>query len=81
ILSELIEAKSSQNLDGVTSSTLQKKARNSTKKIVDTKASKGRRIRYVVHKKMVNFMAPNPYSSWTDEAKDELFSSIFGANH
>lgn len=45
ILSELIEAKSSQNLDGVTSSTLQKKARNSTKKIVDTKASKGRRIR------------------------------------
>ncbi|XP_059613984.1 protein Aatf [Phlebotomus argentipes] len=81
ILSELIEAKSSQNLDHNTAENLQKKTRNSVKKVVDTKASKGRRIRYVVHKKMINFMAPNPHSSWSDEAKDELFSSIFGAGH
>ncbi|XP_055688218.1 protein Aatf [Lutzomyia longipalpis] len=79
ILSDLIEAKSSQNLNSTAASYLQKRAKNSVKKIVDTKASKGRRIRYVVHKKMVNFMAPNPYSSWSEEAKDELFSSIFGS--
>ncbi|XP_050074455.1 protein Aatf [Anopheles maculipalpis] len=54
------------------------KLRNKMKKTVDTKASKGRKIRYVVHNKLVNFMAPVPDYDWTDEAKDELFSSLFG---
>lgn len=54
------------------------KLRKKMKKIVDTRASKGRKIRYVVHKKLVNFMAPNPYSDWTNESKDELYSSLFG---
>uniref|UniRef100_A0A182WJC7 Apoptosis antagonizing transcription factor/protein transport protein n=1 Tax=Anopheles minimus TaxID=112268 RepID=A0A182WJC7_9DIPT len=54
------------------------KLRNKMKKIVDTKASKGRKIRYVVHNKLVSFMAPVPDHDWTDEAKDELFGSLFG---
>uniref|UniRef100_A0A182X3W1 Apoptosis antagonizing transcription factor/protein transport protein n=1 Tax=Anopheles quadriannulatus TaxID=34691 RepID=A0A182X3W1_ANOQN len=54
------------------------KLRNKMKKTVDTRASKGRKIRYVVHKKLVNFMAPVPDYEWTDEAKDELFGSLFG---
>ncbi|ETN61269.1 hypothetical protein AND_007079 [Anopheles darlingi] len=54
------------------------KLRNKMKKNVDTKATKGRKIRYVVHKKLVNFMAPIPDYDWTDEAKDELFGSLFG---
>uniref|UniRef100_A0A182MUY9 Apoptosis antagonizing transcription factor/protein transport protein n=1 Tax=Anopheles culicifacies TaxID=139723 RepID=A0A182MUY9_9DIPT len=54
------------------------KLRNKMKKTVDTKASKGRKIRYVVHKKLVNFMAPVPDYDWTDDAKDELFGSLFG---
>uniref|UniRef100_A0A2M4AJH3 Putative apoptosis antagonizing transcription factor/protein transport protein n=1 Tax=Anopheles triannulatus TaxID=58253 RepID=A0A2M4AJH3_9DIPT len=54
------------------------KLRNKMKKNVDTKATKGRKIRYVVHKKLVNFMAPVPDYDWTDEAKDELFGSLFG---
>ena len=45
---------------------------------VDTRASKGRKIRYTVHNKMVNFMAPVPSYSWTDGAKNELFKSLFG---
>uniref|UniRef100_A0A182QZA0 Protein AATF n=1 Tax=Anopheles farauti TaxID=69004 RepID=A0A182QZA0_9DIPT len=52
--------------------------RNKMKKKVDTKASKGRKIRYVVHNKLVNYMAPVPDYDWTDEAKDELFGSLFG---
>ncbi|XP_052892917.1 protein Aatf [Anopheles moucheti] len=52
--------------------------RNKMKKTVDTKASKGRKIRYVVHNKLVNFMAPVPDYDWTDEAKDELYGSLFG---
>ncbi|XP_053676276.1 protein Aatf [Anopheles nili] len=54
------------------------KLRNKMKKKVDTKASKGRKIRYVVHNKLVNFMAPVPDFDWTDEAKDELYGSLFG---
>jgi hypothetical protein len=26
----------------------------------------------------VNFMAPNNYCAWKDEAKNELYSSLFG---
>ncbi|XP_052860216.1 protein Aatf [Anopheles cruzii] len=54
------------------------KLRSKMKKNVDTRATKGRKIRYVVHNKLVNFMAPVPDYEWTDEAKDELFGSLFG---
>lgn len=37
-----------------------------TKKKVDTKASKGRKLRYQVHEKLQNFMAPNPTISWQE---------------
>ncbi|KAJ8522765.1 hypothetical protein ONZ45_g726 [Pleurotus djamor] len=53
----------------------QKKA----KKKVDTKASKGRKLRYEVHEKMQNFMVPVPVpGSWHDEQMDELFASLLG---
>ena len=52
--------------------------RNKLKKQVDTRASKGRKIRYDVHEKLVNFMAPVDTSQITDEAKDQLFKSLFG---
>lgn len=53
--------------------------RKKMKKTVDTRASKGRKIRYVVHNKLVSFMAPNTSSNWDDEQKNELFKSLFGA--
>lgn len=52
--------------------------RNKLKKQVDTRASKGRKIRYDVHEKLVNFMAPTDRTSMSDEAKNELFKSLFG---
>lgn len=51
-----------------------------SKKKVDTKASKGRKIRYNVHKPMVNFMAPIHRNKMSDETRNELFKSLFG-NH
>ncbi|KAI4488671.1 hypothetical protein M0802_011379 [Mischocyttarus mexicanus] len=46
---------------------------------VDTKASKGRRVRYNVHNKLVNYMAPiTAYDTWADVAKNELYNSLFG---
>ena len=46
---------------------------------VDTKASKGRKVRYDIHSKLVNFMAPvYEAGSWKDEQRNELFGSLFG---
>ncbi|KAL7276907.1 rRNA-processing protein bfr2 [Rhizina undulata] len=48
------------------------------RKVVDTKASKGRKLRYHVHEKLLNFMAPAPCLEWEDGQIDELFSSLLG---
>lgn len=81
LLRELIEYKTANVTDPVQLSKqwieLQQ-LRNKMKRKIDTKATKGRRIRYSVHPKLVNFMAPEENSMWTDEAKDELFGSVFG---
>lgn len=81
LLRELIEYKS--NIDDKQSEITQKfielqKVRNKMKKKVDTRASKGRKIRFVVHNKLVNFLPPRDSSEYTDEAKTELYNSLFG---
>ncbi|XP_018328415.2 protein AATF-like [Agrilus planipennis] len=52
--------------------------RSKMKRKVDTRATKGRKVRYTVHSKLVNFMAPIDEELITDEAKNELFGSLFG---
>ncbi|KAH9004658.1 apoptosis-antagonizing transcription factor [Lactarius hatsudake] len=51
-----------------------------SKKHVDTKASKGRKLRYEVHEKMQNFMVPVPVAAgaWHEAQIDELFGSLLG---
>lgn len=49
-----------------------------TKKNVDTKASKGRKMRYTVHEKLQNFMAPEDRGSWEQDAIDRFFSTLLG---
>ncbi|XP_062341831.1 protein AATF isoform X2 [Osmerus eperlanus] len=56
------------------------KLRSKIKKRVDTKASKGRRVRFHIHSKLVNFMAPIDHSSMNDDARTELYRSLFGKN-
>ncbi|KZV85717.1 TRAUB-domain-containing protein [Exidia glandulosa HHB12029] len=48
------------------------------KKVVDTKASKGRKLRYTVHEKLKHFMVPVANAAWHDEQIDELFASLLG---
>ncbi|KAI9461447.1 apoptosis-antagonizing transcription factor [Boletus coccyginus] len=49
------------------------------KKKVDTKASKGRKLRYEVHEKIQNFMVPVlTQGRWHEEQIDELFASLLG---
>lgn len=49
-----------------------------TKKNVDTKASKGRKMRFTVHEKLQNFMAPDDRGSWEQDAVDRFFGTLFG---
>lgn len=50
-----------------------------TRKKVDTRASKGRKIRYTVHEKLQNFMVADDRGSWGKRQVDELFGSLLGA--
>ena len=51
---------------------------NASKKEVDTRASKGRKMRFTVHEKLQNFMAPEDRSVWSDKQCEDLFGSLFG---
>ncbi|CAG8064034.1 unnamed protein product [Penicillium olsonii] len=48
------------------------------KRDIDTRASKGRKMKYTVHEKLQNFMAPEDRGSWSMRARDELFASLLG---
>ncbi|KAI9925239.1 hypothetical protein ASPWEDRAFT_121454 [Aspergillus wentii DTO 134E9] len=48
------------------------------KRNIDTRASKGRKMRFDVHEKLQNFMAPEDRGSWTSRAREEFFASLLG---
>lgn len=52
--------------------------KDKVKRDVDTKASKGRKMRYNVHEKLQNFMAPEDRGTWGDAAREEFFASLLG---
>ena len=47
---------------------------------VDTKASKGRQIRYTVHERLQNFAAPEPRATWSEAAATDFFASLLGGS-
>ncbi|PBP25714.1 protein BFR2 [Diplocarpon rosae] len=49
-----------------------------TRKNVDTKASKGRKMRFTVLEKLQNFMAPEDRTTWRPEAVDSFFGNLLG---
>lgn len=48
------------------------------RRAVDTRATKGRKMKYDVHEKLQNFMAPEDRGTWTSRARDEFFASLLG---
>ncbi|KAF2123512.1 TRAUB-domain-containing protein [Dothidotthia symphoricarpi CBS 119687] len=83
LLKELLEQRSADlNANGTAEFVVQapwQVAREAkTRKVVDTKASKGRRLRYTVQEKLQNFMAPEDRGEWGERQRDDLFSSLFG---
>jgi protein AATF/BFR2 len=82
LLRDLISSRSAANSSGGLSAQFagpQKLHPSGSKnKKVDTKASKGRKIRYTVHEKLENFMAPEDRNTWTEAATAEFFGSLLG---
>lgn len=54
------------------------KLRSKMKRKIDTRSTKGRKLRYTVHTKLINFMAPNDQLSWSEEVKRDIYNSLFG---
>ncbi|CAF0752490.1 unnamed protein product [Brachionus calyciflorus] len=83
LLRELIERKSNNISDPIELSRKSielQRLRSKNKKKVDTKASKGRKIKFDIHKPLVNFMAPIYRVTMSEEARNELYRSLFGGN-
>lgn len=80
LLRELIESKTSDSSDSVTVSRKWleiQKLRSKLKRKVDTRASKSRKIKFEPIKQLTNYVAPVIEDAFTEEAKDELFNSLF----
>ncbi|VDK87425.1 unnamed protein product [Onchocerca ochengi] len=85
LLKELIERKSANVIDPVEMSRqwleIQKlRQKRSKRRKVDTKASKGRKIRYIVIPKLVNFFPSMvEKATWSHEKRNQLFKSLFSS--
>ncbi|XP_076452514.1 protein Aatf-like [Babylonia areolata] len=82
LLKNLIESKASEESSMSASASqwleVQRlRGRKKKKKDVDTRASKGRKLRYNIHSKLVNFMVPRDESTWSEDARNELFKNLF----
>ena len=79
LLQDLIHNKTNSNLGETGQKWLElNRNRSKSKRSINTKASKGRKIRYDVYPKLVSFMAPRDESDVNDSTRNELFRSIFG---
>ncbi|OAQ93479.1 protein BFR2 [Purpureocillium lilacinum] len=82
LLKELVDQRTVESSSAQTSAvptvmlTAAKEAK--VRKQVDRKASKGRKMRFTVHEKLQNFMAPEDRTSWEGDAIDRFFGTLFG---
>jgi protein AATF/BFR2 len=82
LLRDLIASRTDINFTGHANTQSQSKPapvnNQRNRRNVDTKASKGRKLRYTVHEKLVSFMASEDRTTWSDAARVEFFGSLFG---
>ncbi|KAF7554961.1 hypothetical protein G7046_g6676 [Stylonectria norvegica] len=82
LLKELVDQRTvesaSTQAGGVSAVMLNVASEAKLRKHVDRKASKGRKMRFTVHEKLQNFMAPEDRRAWEQEAIDRFFGTLFG---
>ncbi|KAI0871737.1 apoptosis-antagonizing transcription factor [Hypoxylon argillaceum] len=81
LLKELVDQRSGDGSGtGLQAATIRYAAAKEAKakRHVDTKASKGRKMRFTAMPKLQNFMAPEDRRSWEQSAIDRFFGTLFG---
>lgn len=80
LLNDLVDKKiQSQNpANGLTIALRSAQKAHKLKKNVDTKASKGRKLRYHIQDQIANFETPHSGWKWSDDQIDEFFASLLG---
>ncbi|KAL5628941.1 hypothetical protein BROUX41_002332 [Berkeleyomyces rouxiae] len=82
LLKELVEQRTTENDQsaGAAVATVRWAAMKEakTRKVVDRKASRGRKLKFTVHEKLQSFMAPEDRRQWEEEAIDRLFTTLLG---
>ncbi|CAH2353212.1 protein Bfr2p [[Candida] railenensis] len=80
LLSDLVDKKvqSSNPASGLTLSLASAQRSQKLNKNIETKASKGRKLRYHIQEPIANFEAPRNGWKWKDEQIDEFFASLLG---
>ncbi|KAI4112208.1 MAG: hypothetical protein LQ345_006610 [Seirophora villosa] len=76
LLRDLIASSSSSS--SIPPSMLPPTARRGKRKTIDTKASKGRKMRYAVHENLQDFMAREDRGTWGQRQREELFGGLLG---
>lgn len=80
LLNDLVDKKiqSSNPANGLTLTLRSAQKAQKLKKNIDTKASKGRKLRYHVQEEISNFETPRGGWKWDDNQIDEFFASLLG---
>lgn len=80
LLNDLVDKKvqSSNPTSGMAITLASAQRLQKLKKNVDTKASKGRKLRYHIQEPIANFEAPGNGWKWQDDQIDEFFASLLG---
>lgn len=80
LLNDLVDKKvlASDPTSGIAISLRTAQRAQKIQKNVDTKASKGRKLRFHVQEQIANFDAPKNRPRWNDDQTDEFFASLLG---
>ncbi|KAK7681177.1 rRNA-processing protein bfr2 [Cerrena zonata] len=80
LLNDLVDKKiqSTNPANGLTYALRSAQKAHKLKKNVDTKASKGRKLRYQIQEPISNFETPQSNWKWNDDQIDEFFASLLG---
>ncbi|KAG2735674.1 hypothetical protein G9P44_001888 [Scheffersomyces stipitis] len=80
LLNDLVDKKiqSSDPTSGMTLSLRTAQKAHKMKKNIDTKASKGRKLKFQVQEQIANFETPRESWRWDDNQIDEFFASLLG---
>jgi len=80
LLKDLVDRRMADGASGTAQGIKWKAAVTKQKKKVDSKASKGRKLKYTIMEKIQGFDAPRHVYSWSDKQAEDLYSGLLGVH-